>query len=165
MRITGSDSDDVIDRSIRMAAALIEGPDGIGIALNSQQWDLYRDEFAFEMEIPIRPLVSIDSITYTDSDGNAGQTVASSVYELDVRRGLVRSLSGQSWPSTDTVYDAVRIRVNAGYSTLPGDLEGCVLLLAAHFFENTEAAIDSRLVEIPMGAQQIMERYRRGRFA
>lgn len=161
-----SDADDEIIRLyVDAATEFIEGPNGAGICMASQQWDYFLDVFPYEIEIGIGPLVSVDSITYTDENGTPGQTVASSVYEVDAERGLIRSKEGQSWPTVDTIYKAITIRFTAGYTNVPVDLQRAVLSIAAHGYEFREEAVAGTIItQVPMAAQNVIERYRRGRF-
>lgn len=166
LRIDSTDEDELVDLYIRAAADTIEGPEGAGIALNSQQWDLWLDCFPAEIKIPIGPLIQVDAITYTDTDG-AEQTFASANYEVDALQGLVRPVEGQSWPTTDQVYNAIKVRFTAGYSSgeLPSDLQAALLLILGHLYREREESTTVALHELPMGAQSIINRYRRGRFA
>src|SRR3990172_9167653 len=61
-------------------------------------------------------LQSITSITYIDTAG-ATQTWTSTLYEADIKSdiGKVRPVSGESYPSTDDIYNAVTIKFKAGY--------------------------------------------------
>lgn len=159
------DQDDLIELYIRAAADTIEGPDGAGIALNSQQWDLWLDCFPTQIALPIGPLIQVDSITYTDTDG-VEQTFLAADYEVDTLKGRVRPVDGKSWPTTDTVYNAVKVRFTAGYTTLPGDLQAAVLLITGHLYEHrVPVIVGESVAEVPFSAQVIIDRHRRGRFA
>lgn len=156
------DTDDVdLLSMIRGAADFIEGPNGAGIAITSQQYQVFYDSFPSEFTLPIHPVISVDSIKYELS---GEQTLSTSVYETDVYRGLIRPKSGQSWPSTDTVYNAVTVTYTAGYLDVPQDLKDAVLLLAGFRYENREELAPIALEHIPMGARYIIEQYRRHRF-
>ena len=52
--------------------------------------------------LPFPNLDSVSSITYTDSDGNTGQTWNSSLYDVDATSlpGRVKPAYGQSYPDT-----------------------------------------------------------------
>lgn len=81
-------------------------------------WDLYLDSFcATEIQLRI-PLNSVESIQYTDSDGNTVGLTEGVEFRVDTARGLVMPMTGQSWPSfTAQSSSAVRIRFNSGYSS------------------------------------------------
>lgn len=82
-------------------------------------WDLYLDRFprGREFETP-GPLASITSITYLDSSG-ASQTLATSVYTVDITIpfvGRIALKSGECWPGTYSEPNAVIIRAAIGYA-------------------------------------------------
>lgn len=161
LNIGFEDDDSLLVTMIESVASMIEGPNGYGIALTAQQYDLYFDAFSYEFEIPIHPVVSVESISYESS---GSQTLSSSFYEVDTILGRIRLADGQSWPAVDLVYNPVKIRVNVGYTSLPKNLQAAVALMLGYRYENREniSAID--LKEIPMGARFILEQYRRHRF-
>ncbi len=159
--ITISDDDSILLDMIRGVCDMIEGPHGYGIALTSQQYDIYYDSFGTELEIPLTPIISVDSVKYELS---GTQTVDSAEYEVDLLSGKIRTLSGYSWPSTDTVYNPVVVRATVGYSTVPQVLKDAVLLIVGHRYENREETSVIDLNIIPMGARYILEQYRRNRF-
>lgn len=163
LRVDGPDEDYLIDTLIQAATDHIEGPNGAGLSLAAQQWLMYAESFPLKFEIPIGPLVSVDSIAYIDTDG-ASQTLATSVYEVDIERGLIRAKTDQSWPSVDTVYKAITVTFTAGYSEIPSDLVAAMLLILGHLYKNREETVEKALTSIPMGAESIIDRYRRGRF-
>jgi uncharacterized phiE125 gp8 family phage protein len=69
------------------------------------------------IEIPSPPLISVTHVKYYDLAG-ALQTVDPSVYEVDTNRepGLVRPAYLESWEPTRNVFNAVRVRYEAGYA-------------------------------------------------
>ncbi len=78
----------------------------------------YLDKFANCIELPMPPLVSVDSITYVDNAGDT-QTLATSYYTVDTESvpGRVFLAYGKSWPTTRSVRNAVTITFTAGYAT------------------------------------------------
>lgn len=52
----------------------------------------------------------------------------------------------------------------AGQDPVPPDLKEAVAQLAAHFYENREAATDVQLKEIPFGVREIVGAYRNWTF-
>jgi uncharacterized phiE125 gp8 family phage protein len=80
-------------------------------------------------DLPLPPVTSITSIKYTDVDG-AEQTMDSGDYALSAY-GDSRTVSlayGASWPSTQCVPNAVRVRFITGYSTCPKAVKAALLL-------------------------------------
>lgn len=165
LRVNGTNDDSLIKRLIRSAADQIEGPHGCGIAITQQQWDLVFDAFPSCIEIPLVPLAQVDSIKYIDLDA-VEQTLSSATYEVDVYRGRVRPVSGSSWPSTKTVFNAVSVRFTCGYSDVPEDLKAAVLLIVGDRYAHREDTITGTIVsELPSGVAAILNSYRVGRFA
>lgn len=155
-----------LQRLVRTAVDTIEGPYGAGLALTAQTWDLFLDDFPSEIRIPIGPLTAVESIVFTDADGNADQVLATSIYEVDDVRGLVRRRRDQAWPTTGDVYNAVRVRFSAGFAILPEDMKQAVLMLVAHYHQNREAVVvGTTAAELPLSVAWIVDRYRRAWFA
>lgn len=118
LRITTSDSDDMITALIQAARQQLDGNDGwLRRALVTQTWELTLDAFPCrEIRIPLPPLQSITSINYDDRDG-LEQTVSASAYDVDAvgQPGWVVPVRGSPWPVAMSAINAVRIRFVAGY--------------------------------------------------
>lgn len=160
--------DDRIQRAIDAATADIDGPNGIGIAMISQQWKVAYDGFPSAIRLPIGPVISVDEIAYTDPDG-VSQTVASFQSDLISSPARLMPDFNTSWPQTRNVLNAVEVTFTAGFGAteadVPSDLRAAVLLLVGHYFENAEAVVvGSSVTNLPMGVSSILERYRVGRF-
>ena len=123
LRVDGADEDAYLDSLIEDATARYDGRDGIlGRALVNQTWELRIAEFSDSISIPLPPLLSIISIKYDDVD-DVEQTLATTVYESvdgGAGKSFIRLKADQTWPSTYTWSDAVRIRYSAGYATASG---------------------------------------------
>jgi len=80
-----------------------------------KQWDLMLDCFP-GISIPLRyPLVSVDSVTYKDSDGVTTALVENIGYIVDLKRALIMPPYGESWPSfTAWPTSAVAVRFTSG---------------------------------------------------
>lgn len=107
-------------------------------------YEQYFDEFPideFKLEKP--KLQSITSIKYQDADG-AEQTLPDDVYEVNDKSdiGTVRRKDGQSYPTTDNVYNAVTVRFKAGYGDsaddVPDLLRSTLKVMVSYLFENRE---------------------------
>jgi uncharacterized phiE125 gp8 family phage protein len=121
--------------------------------------------------LPVGPVRGIDSISYTDGDGNE-QTVDSSSYILDnyADPARVYLAPGSSWPSTERIPNAAKVRYFAGYDVdgdSPGDMplprlvRQAMLLMLGHFYENREnviiAATRTAAIELPHGAAALLD--------
>lgn len=71
--------------------------------------------------VPLRPLVSVSSITYYD-DANTQQTLSTDVYGLDIARRRVYLKYNQTWPGTTVQHDGVEITLVAGYGSDESDV-------------------------------------------
>jgi uncharacterized phiE125 gp8 family phage protein len=81
------------------------------------------------IDLPMPPVASVTSIKYTDTAGTE-QTLWASAYSLS-GYGLsnrVNLAANATWPSTQDVADAVRVRFVAGYAVIPEALKNAMLL-------------------------------------
>lgn len=74
------------------------------------------DKFVSGIELPRPPLISVDSITYVDSNGDS-QTLSSSIYDVDTTSdpGLITLAYNQLWPTLRGDHHGVTITYKAGY--------------------------------------------------
>lgn len=87
-------------------------------AIITQTWELVLDAFPASgvIDLPLPPLQSVVSITYTDVDGNT-TTLAVAEYVVDAESTPGRVMLGyeKTWPDTRDYPGAVRVRFVAGY--------------------------------------------------
>jgi len=111
--------------------------------------------------LPRPPLQSVTSIQYQDSD-NTQQTLATTVYGVDSTSepGRIYLKSGQSWPSTYDVPNAVIITYKAGWTSanlIPPSILSAIFLLVGHFYESREATVTLHVPqEIPLGLKMLI---------
>ena len=103
-------------------------------------WELHLDKFENVINISKSPLVSIDSIKYTDTDGNE-QTLDTANYILDKIRKPARLVPAynKTWPSTQEIPNAVCITFTSGYGVaadVPQVIKSAILLIVGHLYEN-----------------------------
>jgi len=165
LRVLHDDDDDDITELVEVATAAIEGPNGIGVALTPQTWRLSLDHFPCEIVIPLGPVTSISSIAYTGVDGNSA-TVSTWRADLDQQPVRVWPARDAVWPSLLCEPGAVKVTFVCGHTATPADLKAAIKLLVGHFYEHREAVTtDLKAVDLPMGVDAILNRYRVGRFA
>ncbi len=164
LRVFHDDDDADITSIVAAAEAVIEGPNGIGIALLQQTWRLSLDRFPCEIIVPLGPVNGVTSVTYRDSDG-VEQAVSGLRYDVDQQPFRIWPARNTSWPSVNCESGGVKVTFECGHELLPQDLRWALLLLVGHFYENREAIADTSLAELPMGVASILERYRVGRMA
>jgi uncharacterized phiE125 gp8 family phage protein len=145
VRETTTDRDAELTAMVAAATTQLDGRAGLlGRALVTQTWEMLLDGFPCgdTIEVPLPPLQSIASITYTDTQG-ATQTLATSVYGVDAscEPGVVHLKYGQAWPATRDERNAVVIRFVAGYGTataVPERLKSALKLVVADLDANRE---------------------------
>lgn len=122
-----------------------------------------------EFELPMPPVIAIDSITYLDSTGT-DQAMAAGDYRLDFHSqpAVVYLPYGSQWPTAQYERNSVRIRYLAGYdlpgnspdnNPLPPALLAAMKLMLGHLWENREHVTDVKLDEIPMGVHSLLVQY------
>lgn len=112
-----------VEQLVAAAVAMVDGPNGIGIAMISQTWRLTLDAFSRRVLLPIWPVRSIAEVSYVDPDG-VTRTVEAGDYQLDdgANPAVLTPTFGTCWPSTRCAPRAVRIDFVAGYGDAPEDL-------------------------------------------
>lgn len=145
----------------RAQAYLAEGSGWTGVACLTSTWDFGLDAFPCgwtlrdrAIRLPLRPVQSVTSVTYTDTAGNA-QVLSPSLYAVhlaeDPGPALIVPAYGQSWPPTRVVLNAVTVRFVAGWrgrAAVSGNVTTALLLLAAHFYvhRDTDAPVPVELL-------------------
>lgn len=132
LRITGSDSDDLIQASLDAAIAQVEAY--CYIRLGAQSLVMRCDAFTDFVRLPDAPLQSIASVTYVDTFG-VTQTLPASVYELR-SEGLAPSIvlkPLQTWPVRQAG-TRITVSATAGWATLPPNIRAAVLLTLSRVY-------------------------------
>lgn len=164
LHVDGSDEDTLIQAYIDAATAHLDGYTGVvGRALVTQTWQQDFCRFRHCLRLPVGPMASISSVTYYDGS-NVQQTLATSVYDkfTDSLGPFVGLKPGQSWPSTYSRPDAIRVTFIAGTAAadVPAPLKVAIMLIAANWYENREAVtIGSVVNKIPLGAAALIAPY------
>jgi uncharacterized phiE125 gp8 family phage protein len=151
-----------------------------GLALITQVWDLFLDQFpdgcdrrqepwyrAVAIRVPRRPLQSVTSVKYIDTAG-VEQTLAPSKYTALTAEepGLIVPAFEQTWPSTRHQPNAVTVRLVAGYgdaAAVPQTLKLALNALVAHFYENREPVgigVGAVAVELPFHVEALLANYK-----
>lgn len=177
-RVHTSDTtyDAEIQAYLNAAISHLDGPDGVlQRALEPQTWDLFLDEFSDTIELPLRPVISVDTILYYDTDGiQQGVNEDSYTVDLASESAWVVPNSDFSWPETQDSINAVQIRFTAGYegeldsgsyvSATPDAIRQAILLLVAHWFSHrsaVEMVSSGDLVNVPLAFDALVGPYKR----
>lgn len=173
-RIVAGDTnfDGELETYIAAAVSHLEGPDGIlgGLCLEPQVWEYVVDSFTDAIQIPLRPVISIDSIAYLDADG-VSQALDAENFTTDLSSSsawVVRN-SSAGWPTTLDGINAVRVRFTAGFeeteagdSGVPAALKQSILLLVGWWFSQRESGVIGQTVStVPLAFDALTSPYRR----
>ncbi|WP_170572317.1 head-tail connector protein [Ruegeria atlantica] len=158
--------DEVLKGFLRAALAAIEARTGKVLIVREFSWSLseWRDP-ASEI-LPLAPVVSLNSVTVTDTAG-AETVVAAETYRLDQdsQRPRLRPVGARlpTVASGSSVKIGFTAGMSVGWGGLPADLGQAVLLLAAHYYEyRDETALGAGCM--PFGVTSLIQRYRTVRF-
>ena len=114
------------------------------------------------IELPYPPLVSVESITYIDTDGVV-TTLAAADYNVHTWRepGVVVEGWDATWAGYRREPDAIRINYTTGYApgspqdetgyqeSLPASLKLWMHARIATLYENREHLVDGKMIKIP----------------
>lgn len=137
---TDTAEDAYIQTLIEAAQKKVEEDCDLG--LTAQTWDLYLDKFPGVIEIWTYPVASVDSVKYTDDDGDT-QTVTSTNYVTDLTQKPARigPINSYSWPVPRDSIGAIQVRFTTGYTspdTIPSDIKTAMLLIIGDWYDNRE---------------------------
>jgi uncharacterized phiE125 gp8 family phage protein len=175
LRVSFDDDDDYITSLIAVATAFIDGPWGAGVPLLTQTWRLSLDCFPEFAALPLSPVQSVTSFTYTDV-ALTTRVLDPRLYVVDLDSNPARVVRawGQWWPMTTlTTAGAVKITFLCGFgdfaSDVPADIRHAAILLIGHWYENREAVVGigtrDTPAEMPFAVTTILNKYRAISFA
>lgn len=130
-------------------------------ALMTQTLELSLDGFPSVIKLPRPPLVSVTSVKYVDQAG-AEQTLVSTDYQLDAASEPARLMPayGETWPTTRNQVNAVTIRYQAGYTTVPDQIKSWMLLRIGMLYANRESvATGISVAQVPY-VDRLLDAYR-----
>lgn len=175
-RLLGSDVTDLFITSMIKAAV-----DWLEVETNrsfcTKQYKLTFDQFPYYIInrvvpydyrrsafiLPVNPVISVDSITYTDTNNDPKTLTEFQLSKQEPAR--VVPARGQSWPFADPYgIDTVNIVFTAGYATVPDRVKIAVLMLTSHFIEMSLAGgspvSNVKFEDCPHGLQSATNRLR-----
>lgn len=154
--IDHTDDDTLVEEYLQAAIADLDPPYGIlGRAMVEQTLKLHMSGFnGRTISLPYPPLISVESVKYTDSDG-VEQAVSTDEYEVITHQepGYIALLDGESWPTDlDEIQYPVQITYKAGYETsvtgegedevrtitVPAGIKQYIKLLVAEMYKERE---------------------------
>jgi len=126
-----------------------------GRQLVSAKWRLLLDAWPENgvIEPPHPPLISVETVKYTDADGVL-QTLAGSAYQVDAasRNGRIVPAYGSAWPSARASLNAIQIEYTAGYgaaAAVPEDIKRWMHLALGVWYDNRSALVNGTVTELP----------------
>jgi uncharacterized phiE125 gp8 family phage protein len=166
-RVDGSDHDNTLKDNIEAATVWIQDQTDTALITSTWRWTLDRFPVRSKLlRLPRWPVQSIESIQYTDANGDT-QTIAAEDIVLRLNNGRARIALKQwkAWPATQLTPDAVRINFVAGFGDSPNSVPAAwqlpILLLVGHWFENREAVVIGTISsDLPMGVQAMVDTLR-----
>ncbi len=158
LKVDFDEDDDLIDQLILAATEFCQNFQN-RIYVNASQ-TMVLDSWQTVIRPPWSPLVSIDSITYVDTDG-ATQTLSSSLYRVDTTNepGRITAAYNTSYPSIRAVTNAITITYTAGYGAaadVPDDVKNAIKLLVGSWYEYREDATEMNLTTSPSGVKALL---------
>jgi uncharacterized phiE125 gp8 family phage protein len=165
LRVDGTDEDTLIASLILTSRLHVEA--ALGLALITQSWRLLLDRWPpqKDLELPLRPLQSIDAVRVLPAAG-AALVIAPTNYVADtanVPPRLVRT--GVIWPQPGKAANGIEIDLTAGYgddaSDVPAPVRQSLLLLVAHWYERREPIdVGSPATIVPTQVSELLAPYR-----
>jgi len=159
LRIMHDDEDEDLEAMRAQAIDYVERYSGV--SLQSRSFQMTDKQFVRAIPLLIGPVVSIDAISYDQSDGT---TVDLTEDDWRLSGGHILAAAGTSWPYASGDPGAVRVTFTAGLTNAQEDapaLIAAVCLLAGHLFANREAVNVGNIVsEMPFGVYALADSYR-----
>lgn len=158
LRVEVQDDDPELARLCQAARAYVEGETGRSMDVVTAY--AYAADFSRPLTLPYLPLAGITSVTYTDLDGNANQTLASTHYRTSYLHGPLPVLEFLDTVPEEASPGTVLVTLTHGYTLVPWDLIQVGVSLVAHWYGNVEASAPVLLSKIPFGVEVILARYK-----
>lgn len=168
LRITEADEDAALADLLLRATAMLDGPNGaLGRCLMAQTWRVAIPRpAAGRIALPIAPATALRALRRVAPDGSE-EALSPADFPLiaDADRTILLA-PPQGWPAAAARPDAFAFELEAGAADaadVPHDLRQAVLLLAAHWHAQREAAAPGPApAEIPLGVQHLIALHRCG---
>ncbi len=164
LRVDHSDEDDLISSLITTSRLQVEA--ALGLALITQQWVLRADCWPLSgvVELPLRPLISVDEVRVLDAEG-AATTLDDISYAVDNNGDRPRLMSRTGyWPLPGARLNGIEIEFTAGFGTtaslVPHDIRQALLALIVHWFEHRGADAHRTPPPIPNSVSALLMPYR-----
>jgi uncharacterized phiE125 gp8 family phage protein len=132
-------------------------------------YDSFYDD---DLKLPILPVQSITSVTYTDV-GQVTTTLPTSVYNFNLFKNRIDLKYNQNWPNLGQGFNPVVVTAVVGYTNgespevpIPESIRRAMLLIIANLYENRQQdQLGSTRISfnsLPMGVYALLQPYRLG---
>lgn len=138
-----------------------------GLSFVSQERTIKMDRFPIDCNyisswknhiiVPYGPVISIDSFTYIDSDGETQTLTEDDDFIVDNSSDLCRIEPVNSWPTPKDRINAITIVYTAGYSSVPEIVKDAILRTAADLYEFRTNKVSGQLTSVPVSAQMLLD--------
>lgn len=159
LRVDGDDDDPLIQALTLSAIDWVERYAGVALCRRQFRW--VGEGFPATMRLPMRPVVSVDTVAYLDSAG-AEQSLVAPAWR--VSGDAVVAGPGVSWPSTLSGAGAASVTFTAGYGDVLAEapaLHSAVRMLLGDLYKFRESTlVGATSVEVPFGVINLCSSYR-----
>lgn len=161
LRIDASDEDALIRGYLTAARQVAENYANRVIA--SQQFRLTLDSFPLQIHLPKTPVISVDSFTYVDTNGDSQTLSSGSGYFLsnDDFDPVLKPPYNSSWPDTESGFEKVVITFTAGFSAVPQNVKSAILLIVGDLYNNREHSAPITLHEVSFSSRSLLDPIKR----
>lgn len=160
--------DAFLERAIQAARENAE--DFMQRTIIETEFEWHFDEFprnADKLTLPRNPALSVESIGFTDKNGDA-QTVTGFVTQFTRSESVVVPAFGAAWPVSRGYLGDVTVTFKAGYTpdlssptdyaaNVPASIKNAILLMVGHMYENREAVnIGNITSTVPLAYESLL---------
>lgn len=140
----------------------------LGYSVAQHTVEMALDSFTEDIELPLGPVLSIQSLTYIDEDDDE-ITLDPADYSLDVfASNPWRLTSVNDWPTAlGDASHPIRITYLTGYSSgspsnnpLPAAIRAAILLVLGSLYEQREDSSEVKQESIPLGVAALLDFFR-----
>ncbi|HQU63334.1 MAG TPA: head-tail connector protein, partial [Nitrosomonas sp.] len=120
-----------------------------------QTFDYQIDCFAPVIVLPRNPVVSVESVAYTDENGDP-QTLDPSDYYVETGhfKSTIKPAYNASWPATESGYNKVTVSFTAGFADPPEDIKAAIkLIIGELFYRREQSIVGVSVAPVPVSAQ------------
>lgn len=156
VRCDADDEDDLLEIYSKSARELAEAFCNRVIA--SQQFRLTLDYFPDVIRLPKTPVISIDSFTYIDANGDTQALSSGTGYHFsnDEYDPVIVPPYSESWPNAQDGFEKVVITFTCGLSSVPDHVKSAILMLGGDLYANRETLAPITINEIPHTAMALL---------